>query len=633
MEQEGGFCPEDLMEESGEVPVLPGCLKAKLHNWRKITTNCFILSILASGYRIEWEQDRSQQFWGVPEQCDLKNHPSCYENEAFTSKAVTDGVAMGAMMEIPEKDAWNIMPIHIDVRSKNGKMRFCHDCKFINRFIKNIKFKMEQLNKEGRTLFPDCTCWWVADLSQAYYHIEIEPSNYKYLCFRWNGKVYAMKVLPFGVRSAPRVFTMIVKEMLRYWREDFHIKVLGFIDDMIGGAETPELASAQSRFVVSHLRSLGWVMQQKKLVGIPQALSVIEGLGTLLDFSTSSFKPTLEKIAAVKSLAGKLRRSTASPTAETLSKLTGLIMCLILSLGSVCRIRTRSLYRNMAARWRPEDDQECPKTQKKVWKRHVHLWQSARTECAFWEENVESFISRRPMRYLHPPMVLDCNLHCDASKDGGGAHIQIPDAEQRSALLNTLLSNMAAKQKSAVTARQFQELSKNGIKIYFALTEEQEAESSTWREMYTVFRILLACGELLQDCSFKLHLDNASAVIALGGKAPMCAPDKYYGGSMNPRIHALVVKILDVAATYNMQFQSLWVPRELNVIADYMSHEWERSHYGYSLSKNAFERLDRAWGPHTIDCFSEAHNCRVASGRFNSQFFCEGSEWVDAFYL
>ena len=102
---------------------------------------------------------------------------------------------------------------------------------------------------------------------------------------------------------------------------------------------------------------------------------------------------------------------------------------------------------------------------------------------------------------------------------------------------------------------------------------------------------------------------------------------------MNPRIHALVVKILDVTATYNMQFQSLWVPRELNVIADYMSHEWERSHYGYSLSKNTFERLDQAWGPHTIDSFSEAHNCRVASesGLFNSQFFCEGSEWVDAF--
>ena len=79
---------------------------------------------------------------------------------------------------------------------------------------------------------------------------------------------------------------------------------------------------------------------------------------------------------------------------------------------------------------------------------------------------MESFISGRPMRYLHLPMVLDCNLHCDTSKDGGGAHIQIPDAEQRSALLNTLLSNMAAKQKSAVTVRQFQELSKNGIKIY-----------------------------------------------------------------------------------------------------------------------------------------------------------------------
>eukprot|EP00961_Rhodomonas_salina_P054346 730158-Rhodomonas_salina.1 len=192
-----------------------------------------------------------------------------------------------------------------------------------------------------RDLFADCCCSWVTDLSQAYYHIEIDKRYWKYLCFRWNRKVYCFTVLPFGIRSAPSIFTLIVKVMLWHWQEEFGVCVMGFINDMIRGAVTPELASTQSRLVVSHLLSLCWVMQQKKLVGIPVALPKIEGLGCLIDFPALHFKPTPEKVAAVKSLVGKLRCSTTNPTAVTLSKLTGLIMCLILVIGQACHIRTR----------------------------------------------------------------------------------------------------------------------------------------------------------------------------------------------------------------------------------------------------------------------------------------------------
>eukprot|EP00961_Rhodomonas_salina_P289461 3911655-Rhodomonas_salina.1 len=101
---------------------------------------------------------------------------------------------------------------------------------------------MENLNQEGRDLFADCCCRWVADLSQAYYHIEIDKRYWKYLCFRWNGKVYCFTVLPFGISSAPHIFTLIVKVMLWHWQEEFGVLIMGFINDMIGGTVTPELA-------------------------------------------------------------------------------------------------------------------------------------------------------------------------------------------------------------------------------------------------------------------------------------------------------------------------------------------------------------------------------------------------------
>eukprot|EP00961_Rhodomonas_salina_P149195 2008072-Rhodomonas_salina.1 len=102
--------------------------------------------------------------------------------------------------------------------------------------------------------------------------------------------------------------------------------------------------------------------------------------------------------------------------------------------------------------------------------------------------------------------------------------IQIPELS-RILPFNCLLKNLAARQGADISGFQFRELSRQGLKLHFALTPEQDDLSSTWQELYTVLRILLECCELLRGCSFTVHLDNASAVIAMGGKAPQCAPD------------------------------------------------------------------------------------------------------------
>eukprot|EP00961_Rhodomonas_salina_P094398 1270224-Rhodomonas_salina.1 len=241
----------------------------------------------------------------------------------------------------------------------------------------------------------------------------------------------------------------------------------------------------------------------------------------------------------------------------------------------------------MELRWRAGDVYDCPRTVKCAWNRHVRLQLPAREECCWWEDNVESFLCCSTILHLHPPMAIDCGIHCYAGKDGGGAHIQIQ--ELRSILpFNCLLKNLAAKQGSDITGCQFRELLRQGLKLHFALTPEQARDdlSSTWRELYTVLRILLECCKLLLGCSFTVHLDNASEVIAMGGKAPQCTPDKYYCGSMKADIQELVIKILDVTGKCNMQTQYVCVPRDENVIADYLSHEWERSHYGFSVEQS-----------------------------------------------
>ena len=48
------------------------------------------------------------------------------------------------------------------------------------------------------------------DLQDAYFHVTIHPSSRKYLRFAFENKVYQFWVLPFGLNTAPQVFTRLV---------------------------------------------------------------------------------------------------------------------------------------------------------------------------------------------------------------------------------------------------------------------------------------------------------------------------------------------------------------------------------------------------------------------------------------
>ena len=49
------------------------------------------------------------------------------------------------------------------------------------------------------------------DLKDAYWHILIHQDSRKLLRFRWDKKLYEMRVLAFGVGPGPRIFTKLLK--------------------------------------------------------------------------------------------------------------------------------------------------------------------------------------------------------------------------------------------------------------------------------------------------------------------------------------------------------------------------------------------------------------------------------------
>ena len=96
---------------------------------------------------------------------------------------------------------------------KNGESHFIMSLKPLNQFITCTMFKMNTPKQKGEVI---CSGQWIVSLNikSAYCHTPIPRRHYWFLCFRWKGKVYQFKTLPFSLSTAPKMFMRVMKSTL-----------------------------------------------------------------------------------------------------------------------------------------------------------------------------------------------------------------------------------------------------------------------------------------------------------------------------------------------------------------------------------------------------------------------------------
>ena len=91
----------------------------------------------------------------------------------------------------------------------------------VNKHLNKQKIKfddwkvMEQFLKEGGYVFS-------FDIKQGYHHVDMHPDSIPYLGFSWEidgvMRYFVFLVLPFGLTSAPFIFTKLVRVLVKLWR-------------------------------------------------------------------------------------------------------------------------------------------------------------------------------------------------------------------------------------------------------------------------------------------------------------------------------------------------------------------------------------------------------------------------------
>ena len=101
--------------------------------------------------------------------------------------------------------------------------------------------------------------WLVSiDLSDAYHTVAMHPSSMPYLAFLLCGIFYQFTCLPQGLSSSPRIFTMLVRVVLKHLRS-LSIKIAAWIDDYILAAGSADLASSHASLSLRTFKELGFL--------------------------------------------------------------------------------------------------------------------------------------------------------------------------------------------------------------------------------------------------------------------------------------------------------------------------------------------------------------------------------------
>ena len=87
--------------------------------------------------------------------------------------------------------------------------------KFFNFSVLKTSLKMETLKSIIAAMHPH---QWLAsmDLNDAYFHVRVVSVHLQYLRFNWLGQSYQFEALPFGLSSAPWVFTKTLAPLIAW---------------------------------------------------------------------------------------------------------------------------------------------------------------------------------------------------------------------------------------------------------------------------------------------------------------------------------------------------------------------------------------------------------------------------------
>ena len=332
-----------------------------------------------------------------------------------------------------------------------------------------------------------------------------------------NPRYFVFAVLPFGISTAGYIFSKVLKEVVKNFRSEGK-QIIMFLDDGLGGEANFEAALQSSKEVKVQLEKLGFLIAHDKCHWFP--CQHLRWLGYTWDTKNGTIVVNDERIEKLeKYIEYALRQASNGKVlfrARFLASIVGQLISMQTVFGDKVRMYTRYLY-------------DCVLGMAS-WKACVKLDQAALNELLFWNANCRDLNSvGAKISKVNIDQIFDCDIFCDASDVGFGGFI------------------------STCVDAQFESNEKFGT-----WTEVEKNESSTWRELECVNRVLNTYSNAISHKQIRVNSDNKNVKHILKV------------GSRNMKLQSIATSIHSLCTT-NVEITTKWVPRIQNNYADNLS--------------------------------------------------------------
>ena len=138
------------------------------------------------------------------------------------------------------------------------------------------------------------------DIKQAYRNVPVHPEDRLLLGMLWEGKVYVDTALPFGLRSAPLIFTVLATALIWIMKQKGVTNAISYVIDDFLTAGAPDSPECQ--------KNADMMRETCEEVGLPTEPKKDEGPATSISFLGSELDTAAKEIRLP---ADKLTRSRA----------------------------------------------------------------------------------------------------------------------------------------------------------------------------------------------------------------------------------------------------------------------------------------------------------------------------------
>ena len=194
------------------VPIVKGRLRAHVKFWENTCAPDWIINTITNGYVIPFDL--------LPASAHFRNNHSAMDNNVFVSLAISDFPKLGLIVELPQPPTV-INPLSVSFNAK-GTPRLILDLRHVNKHIPNPKFSMDDWKVFANYFVPD-GFQLKFDMKSGYHHVDICPDHQHFLGFQsplnsTKMRYFCFTVLPFGLSSAPYMFTKLFRPLVAHWR-------------------------------------------------------------------------------------------------------------------------------------------------------------------------------------------------------------------------------------------------------------------------------------------------------------------------------------------------------------------------------------------------------------------------------